>query len=512
MKSVAIYIRVSTRKQIDGYSPGEQKRILTEYADSRGWNIHDIYSDLGESGTDSERDDLDRLLIDAGRKLFSMVLLFEQDRLSRLEQLDWAYLANSLAKQNIKLVTPTSEINLDNEEDRFLADLFNLLANRELKKIKKRTSMGRKAASEDGVFFGSVPFGVNLDRTTRLWSVIQREAEIVKLAFEWYAIDFGFNSVARKLNEKGYRTKKGAKFISSTVSRILTNPVCIGEFEQTVVGKTSRLKMKWALGNGPYILEKDFNRVQLIISERGNTQYFLKAKYLLVGILVCDDCGRKLQSKPAQSILAKGNKVIYYYYAHRQATKKKCSAHHRMKDVHDKIILKLQEAINNPEKIAEMIEENSRPENIEEIKIQIEHCQSEHSKLITRKSKLLDLYMDGEWDREELDRKKKDLETQIAAIVSRESELNQRMISSTRTNIDIKEVSEALDILKGFNENASFTDEEKIAIIRSLISEVRISKSGKIKLFVKVNIGDNTCSNLSGDLDISFGYQCTTGR
>jgi site-specific DNA recombinase len=104
LEKAAIYIRVSTKKQVDKYSPQEQKRILIEYANSHQWEIFDYYSDLGESGMNSDREELDRLLVDAEKKHFDKVLLFEQDRLSRLEQIDWAYLANSLAKMGIKLM------------------------------------------------------------------------------------------------------------------------------------------------------------------------------------------------------------------------------------------------------------------------------------------------------------------------------------------------------------------------------------------------------------------------
>jgi len=221
-----------------------------------------------------------------------------------------------------------------------------------------------------------------------------------------------------------------------------------------------------------------------------------------VGIIVCEECGRKLQSKPTQSILAKGNKVIYHYYAHRQATKKECSAHHKMSIIHGKILSTLQEIAGNPKRIELLIKENSRPVNTDDIKEKLERCRDERAKLIDKKGKLLDFYLDGVWEKDELDQKKRDIEIQIAAISSRESELDQRLTSSLRTDVDIKKVSEALLMLKGFNENKELTDDQKITLIRDLISEVRVSKLGAIELFLKVNVGSNACPIISSDLHL----------
>ena len=47
--TAAIYLRVSTRMQVEKYSLGAQKRILTELCTNNGWNYL-IYEDAGISG------------------------------------------------------------------------------------------------------------------------------------------------------------------------------------------------------------------------------------------------------------------------------------------------------------------------------------------------------------------------------------------------------------------------------------------------------------------------------
>ena len=78
---VAIYVRVSTTSQADeGYSIDEQKAKLTSYCDIKDWNIYEIYTDGGFSGSNTERPALEQLIRDAKRKLFDTVLVYKLDR------------------------------------------------------------------------------------------------------------------------------------------------------------------------------------------------------------------------------------------------------------------------------------------------------------------------------------------------------------------------------------------------------------------------------------------------
>ena len=50
--SAAIYVRVSTSKQVDdGISIDSQTNLLTEYCKNNGYEIYNVYIDAGKSGT-----------------------------------------------------------------------------------------------------------------------------------------------------------------------------------------------------------------------------------------------------------------------------------------------------------------------------------------------------------------------------------------------------------------------------------------------------------------------------
>src|ERR1019366_2538580 len=77
---VALYARVST---CNGQSPEMQLAELREYVSRRGWEIFSEYVDLGISGSKESRPELNRLMADAHKRHFDVVLCWKVDRFGR---------------------------------------------------------------------------------------------------------------------------------------------------------------------------------------------------------------------------------------------------------------------------------------------------------------------------------------------------------------------------------------------------------------------------------------------
>ncbi len=77
---VALYARISTAH--NGQSPEMQLRELREYVGRRGWQITGQYTDV-ISGTKEKRPELDRLMADAHRRRFDIVICWKFDRFAR---------------------------------------------------------------------------------------------------------------------------------------------------------------------------------------------------------------------------------------------------------------------------------------------------------------------------------------------------------------------------------------------------------------------------------------------
>ncbi len=79
MKKIAIYARVSTKDQ----SVDMQLNDLERYSKERGLNVFKVYKDNGVSGTKETRPALSKLMNDAKKRRFDIVLVWRFDRFAR---------------------------------------------------------------------------------------------------------------------------------------------------------------------------------------------------------------------------------------------------------------------------------------------------------------------------------------------------------------------------------------------------------------------------------------------
>ena len=63
-KNVALYVRVSTDIQVDGYSIDEQLERLEKFCDANTWVIYNKYIDPGYSGSTIDRPAMNDMIRD----------------------------------------------------------------------------------------------------------------------------------------------------------------------------------------------------------------------------------------------------------------------------------------------------------------------------------------------------------------------------------------------------------------------------------------------------------------
>ena len=82
----ALYSRVSTKEQVEGYSIGEQQEKMKAYCKAKGYDLFEIYTDAGYSGGNIERPALEKLIADIKTKNIEAVIVYKLDRLSRSQK------------------------------------------------------------------------------------------------------------------------------------------------------------------------------------------------------------------------------------------------------------------------------------------------------------------------------------------------------------------------------------------------------------------------------------------
>src|SRR5712675_722579 len=144
----ALYGRVSTFDQ----EPENQLAELRRYVGARGWTSAE-YVDRGVSGAKDRRPALDRLLIDARRRRFDVVVVWRLDRLGRnlrhliilLEELQALGIAFVSLNEGIDATTPAGKLQMH---------ILGAIAEFERARIAERVRAGLRRATAQGKRLG----------------------------------------------------------------------------------------------------------------------------------------------------------------------------------------------------------------------------------------------------------------------------------------------------------------------------------------------------------------------
>lgn len=207
---VAIYLRVSTAKQVDGYGLDDQDERCRAWISYQLRNTpHDTYCDGGVSGKLTHREDVDRLMADIEAGLVDMVVFGKLDRIGRTMRdiHRWVYDATDFG---VRLATADGRIDSEGQMFGIQLSLLAYMAEVEHALILERTMGGRmKKIAGGGWASGTPPFGYGLDEDGE---PVVNPAELEQvIAFAEMAVDrkLSRGEAAKELNEAGYRTRTG---------------------------------------------------------------------------------------------------------------------------------------------------------------------------------------------------------------------------------------------------------------------------------------------------------------
>ena len=147
----AIYARVSTAN--NGQDPRVQTRELQEYCQRRGWTVSSEYVDIGISGTKEKRPELDRLLADAHRRRFDVVIVWRFDRFARSVSHLLRALENFQA-QGIEFVSLSEQLDTSTPTGKMVFTVLGAVAELERSLIVERVKAGLRNARAKGKRLG----------------------------------------------------------------------------------------------------------------------------------------------------------------------------------------------------------------------------------------------------------------------------------------------------------------------------------------------------------------------
>jgi site-specific DNA recombinase len=300
----AAYVRTCCEEPTEDWSLDEQEQHIREYAERHNYQIVQLYQDKTVRSTD-KCPGFERMLFDAHAGLFSAILLLHASRLFHNVALASRYADELRGKLGIDIVF-VHQAALD--PTGFTPETLNeLFEEYTLHELRMRTTLGKQARAQRGLFNGTLPFGYTLNQDDIPVAHPTDSLGLV-MAFEAYSTgDYTDGQVAELLNQDGYHTTGhwGQRpFTKDTVAAMLQNVFYTG---------VVKYKKETFPGQHPALIDQDlFDECQAVRASRARPRT-VKAQrrvYALAGIARCSECELTLRGGATQS------KGAWRYYRH----------------------------------------------------------------------------------------------------------------------------------------------------------------------------------------------------
>lgn len=150
-RRAVLYSRVSTLHH--GQDPEVQSREIREYCQRRGWPLVGEYVDTGISGAKERRPQLDRLIADAHKRKFEVIVVWKFDRFAR----SVSHLLRALETfraLGIEFVSLSEQIDTSTPTGKMIFTVLGAVAELERSLIAERVRAGLRNAKAKGKRLG----------------------------------------------------------------------------------------------------------------------------------------------------------------------------------------------------------------------------------------------------------------------------------------------------------------------------------------------------------------------
>ena len=485
--NVALYVRVSTDIQVDGYSIDEQIERLEKYCDAKRWIIYNKYVDPGYSGSNLDRPALTNMVKDIRKKKIDLVLVYKLDRLSRSQKDTLHLIEEEFLPNGVDFISMTENFDTSSPFGRAMIGILSVFAQLERENIKNRLAMGHVGRAKAGYWRAGSNPPIGYDYIDGMLIPNEYEALQVKLIYKKFLEGETIHAITRYMN-KHYTNRYSSYADSGQTGVILRNRLYIG-----------KIKYKGVEYDGvhePIIDVETFEKVQKRykeISSKWCDSYRspYKAKHLLTGLLWCGNCGaryfaytqRRVDKKTGKQP-RKGEAYAYYKCYTRDGNKKMRKADYcknptiKVSELDTLVLNQIKKLKIDPDYLSTVIKTEKTGTSKNDA---TEILRSRLAEIQSRIDKLMDLYTLGTipindiGDRvKPLYEEKNKLETEIANIEAETKE------PDVLTEHDVR------DILDDYIDDIEKLDHEtKRELVQSLIKRIEVQPDKTIKIFWK---------------------------
>ena len=511
----AIYARVSDKSQDgeDKTSIAEQTGDMEAYCEDKGLTITARYQEVGR-GWSKKRPEFQRMLADARKGRFDVIVCWKSDRLSR-----GMYPAAALME-----VVEAHQIRLEAVLDAIDMKTFGLMAaigKIELDNFRERSTMGKRGTAKQGrAPTGRLPYGYRIGDDGRP-EVVEEQAEVVRRIFHMYVHEgLMAYSIAVRLTDEEIPTQTGKlTWLQSRVHHILGNATYTGSWvygQYRHVSTEDGMKVydqprdTWIEIPVPQVIDdKTWERAQKLKKERSiKAKRNTKVLYLLQHLLKCGECGRNFHTRASWTTTSvrKGKAYTYelttprrYYMCNGTLSLRlRCRErpYIRAEQLEEPIWTEVKRVLQNPDLIVAGIatldsqEGGGMEEEIAQAERDLRSIQMEEDRAIR-------LFVSGKITEAQLDLQRRFITERLESARAKLDDYRAREASGAEKRRLMEEVlAWAREFGQGLDE---LTREERHDYLQMLVEQVIIDRDNNVDITLAIPIDDDSSDPDSPD-------------
>ena len=303
---VACYCRVSSEEEIRLGSLENQIIHYTNYIRSNPeWIYAGVYSDKGKSGTDmTKRIGFNRMIRNALNGEIDLIICKSISRFAR-NVVDTMDIVRQLTEKGVHVIFEKERLNTKDMTSSLLIKILATFAEEESRATSENIDWAYTKRFERGEVVAGQLFGYEVNKDKE-WTIIEKEAQIVREAYDLFLNGYNMTEIARHFIRRGYKKRSGEiDWDNNNIRSMLTNEryagdalsrkTCTLDFRthKTVINKGHKPQYYIEGHHEGIVSKEDYEKVQEIL--RVNKSEFNRSEYEktpFTSRVICTHCGK----------------------------------------------------------------------------------------------------------------------------------------------------------------------------------------------------------------------------